>query len=69
MDSQKAFDHKYRVKVFHEWQKYMFDQAYMIPTVNSYKIKAINDQITGFSLKTSENNNGHVLWYQVGYVK
>lgn len=69
MDSQKAFDHKYRVKVFHEWQKYMFDQAYMIPTVNSYKIKAINDQITGFSLKPSENNNGHVLWYQVGYVK
>lgn len=69
MDSQKAFDHKYRVKVFHDWQQYIFDQAYMIPTVNSYKIRAINDHISGYSLKPSENNNGHVLWYKVGYIK
>ena len=69
MDSQKAFDHKYRVKVFHDWQQYIFDKAYMIPTVNSYKIRAINDHISGYSLKPSENNNGHVLWYKVGYIK
>ncbi len=69
MDSQKAFDHKYRVEKFHEWQKYMFDQAYVVPTYNNYQIDAVNSKLTGYSLKPSQNNNGHQLWYQVGYVK
>ena len=69
IDSQKALDHKYRVQKFHEWQKYMFDQAYVVPTVNAYKIYSVNDKITGYSLKPSQNNNGHQLWYQVGFVK
>lgn len=69
MDSQKAFNHKYRVEKFHEWQKYMFDNAYLIPTTNSYKIEAVNSKISGFSLKASQNNNGHQLWYQVGFIK
>lgn len=69
MDSEKSFDHKYRVEQFHKWQEYMFDQAYVIPTTNSYNIYAVNSKITGYSLKPSENNNSHQLWYQVGYVK
>ena len=69
MDSQKAFDHKYRVQKFHEWQKYMIDQAYVIPTKNDYRIDAVNSKITGYSLKPSQTNNGHQLWYKVAYTK
>lgn len=69
MNSQKAFDHKYRVQKFHEWQQYMNDEAYVIPIDNSYQITAVNDKLTGYSLKPSEGNNGHPLWYKVGYAK
>lgn len=69
MNSQKSFDTKYRVKVFHEWQQYMNDQAFVVPLSNSYSISAVNSKLTGFSTKPSQNNNGHQLWYQVGYAK
>ena len=69
IDSAKAFNHKYRVEKFHEWQQYMFDQAYVIPVFNAYKIKAVNNKLTGLSLKPSETNNGHPIWYKVGYIK
>ena len=69
IDSQKAFDRKYRVQKFREWQQYMNDEAYVVPMFNSYKIFAIDDKITGYSLKPTENSNGHPLWYKVGYVK
>ncbi|MBU5980252.1 oligopeptide ABC transporter substrate-binding protein [Lactobacillus helveticus] len=66
MDSQKAFNHKYRVDKFHEWQKYMNDEAYVVPTTNNYSITAVNSKITGYSLKPSDGNS---LWYKVGYAK
>ena len=69
MNSQKAFNHKYRVQKFHEWQQYMNDEAYVIPIDNSYQITAVNNKLTGYSLKPSEGNNGHPLWYKVGYAK
>ncbi|MDF7668173.1 oligopeptide ABC transporter substrate-binding protein [Lactobacillus sp. ESL0703] len=69
MDSQKAFNHKYRVQKFHEWQKYMNDEAYVVPTYNYYSVNAINDKITGYSLKPSQDNNGYPLWYKVAFTK
>ncbi|WEV50464.1 oligopeptide ABC transporter substrate-binding protein [Lactobacillus sp. ESL0731] len=69
MDSQKAFNHKYRVQKFHEWQKYMVDQAYVVPTVNAYKIDALNKKITGYSNKPSQMNNDHHIWFDIGYAK
>ena len=69
MDSQKAFDHKYRVDKFHEWQKYMNDEAYVIPTYNEYQIDAVNSKLVNYSLKPSKINNGHQLWYNVGFAK
>ena len=69
MDSQKAFDHKYRVQKFHEWQKYMNDEAYVVPTYNVYQIDAVNSKLTGYSYKPSKMNNGHPLWYQVAFTK
>ncbi|BDR60670.1 oligopeptide ABC transporter substrate-binding protein [Lactobacillus xylocopicola] len=65
MDSQKAFNHKYRVEKFHEWQKYMFDQAYVIPMYNAYKVMAVNDKVTGYSRRPSQDS----AWYKVGFVK
>lgn len=66
IDSQKAFNHKYRVEQFHKWQKYMFDQAYVIPTTNEYTITAVNDKLTGYSVKPSDSND---LWFKVAYSK
>ena len=66
MDSQKAFDHKYRVQKFHEWQKYMFDQAFVIPTTNSYSVTAVNKKLTNYSLKPSD---GNTVYFKLGYVK
>lgn len=66
LDSQKAFDHKYRVEQFHKWQKYMFDEAYVIPISNSYSVTAVNKKLSGYSVKPSESNS---VWYQIGYVK
>ena len=66
IDSQKAFNHKYRVEKFHEWQKYMNDQAYVIPVYNSYSITAVNSKLTGYSVKPSHSND---LWYEVAYTK
>lgn len=66
MDSQKSFNHKYRVEQFHKWQEYMLDQAYVIPTNNSYSITAVNSKVTGYSLRPSKNNE---VWYETGFVK
>ena len=66
MDSQKAFNTNYRVKKFHEWQKYMDDEAYVVPVSNSYSIDAVNSKITGYSSKPSAANS---LWYNVGIAK
>ena len=70
MNSQKAFNNKYRVNKFHEWQKYMDDEAYVIPVANNYSITAVNKKLTGYSLKPSQSmGNGFPNWYKVGYAK
>ena len=66
IDSQKSFNHQYRVKQFHKWQKYMLDQAYVIPTTNEYTITAVNSKLTGYSVKPSDSND---LWFKVAYAK
>lgn len=70
MNSQKAFNHKYRIDKFHEWQKYMDDKAYVVPISNSYRITAVNKNITGYSLQPSDSSgNSFPNWYKVAYVK
>ncbi|MFR0585030.1 ABC transporter substrate-binding protein [Lactobacillus porci] len=66
MDSQKAFNHAYRVKVFHKWQAYMQKEAYVVPLTNSYSITAVNSKLVNYSLKPSHSG---LVWYQVGYKK
>lgn len=69
MDSQKSFNHKYRVKVFHKWQKYMFNEAVAIPMDTSYIVTAVNNKLTGYSTEWSQGNNEYPLWYKIGYAK
>ena len=66
IDSQKSFDHKYRVEKFHEWQEYMNKEAYVVPVNNSYEITAVNKKLTGYTLKPSHSNS---IWYEVAYAK
>ena len=66
MDSQKAFNHAYRVKVFHKWQAYMQKEAYVVPLTNNYSITAVNSKLVNYSLKPSKSG---LVWYQVGYKK
>lgn len=70
IDSQKAFNHSYRVQKFHQWQQYMFDQAYVVPVANAYSITAVNKDITGYSLRPSRSmGNGFPNWYYVALAK
>ena len=64
IDSTKAFNHKYRVQAFDKWQQWMYDNAYVVPTTNSWSVTAVNNKVTGWSLKPSANS-----WYDVGFTK
>src|SRR5699024_2080881 len=66
IDSERAFNHDYRVKAFHKWQQYMNDEAYIVPLTNSYSIKAVNSKLVNYSLKPAEANK---IWYKVGFSK
>ncbi|TSO26135.1 oligopeptide ABC transporter substrate-binding protein [Lactobacillus sp. LL6] len=70
IDSQKAFNHSYRVDKFHEWQKYMNDEAYVVPMYNAYQVTAVNSKLTGYSTSPSKSmGNKLPNWYYVGYKK
>ena len=65
IDSSKAMNDNYRRKVLYEWQKYMFNEAYVVPTTNSYSITAVNSKLTGYS----EKNGTTLGWNDVAFVK
>ena len=64
IDSKKAFNEKYRVQKMHEWQQWMYKNAYVVPTTGTYSITAVNSKITGWSLKPSAD-----VWYEAGFSK
>ena len=35
IDSKKAFNEKYRVQKMHEWQQWMYKNAYVVPTTGT----------------------------------
>lgn len=70
IDSPKAFESSYRIKKFHEWQKYMNDEAYVVPLYNSYTVTAVNKKLTGYSYAPSKSMGDKLPnWYYVGYSK
>ena len=42
----------------------MYNEAYVVPTTNSYSITAVNKKVTGWSVKPSATN-----WFSAGFVK
>lgn len=66
MNSDKAFNHSYRVQKFHEWQQYMQKEAFVIPLTNSYSITAVNSKLVNYSTKPSK---AATLWYETGFKK
>lgn len=64
IDSAKSFDKNYRVQKFHEWQRWMYSKAYVVPTSGAYSVTAVNSKVTGWSLKPSAN-----VWYEAGFSK
>ncbi len=66
MNSEKSFNHAYRVKKFHEWQAYMQKEAYVVPMSNSYDITAVNSKLVNYSLKPSQSG---LVWYKAGFKK
>lgn len=47
IDSAKSFDKNYRVQKFHEWQRWMYSKAYVVPTSGAYSVTAVNSKVTG----------------------
>lgn len=66
IDSEKAFNPTYRANAFKKWQKWMYDEAYVVPTTNQYSVTAVNKKISGWSLKPSAVVT---KWYNAGFVK
>lgn len=66
IDSQKAFDHDYRVKALYKWQAYMNQQAYVVPLKNSWEIVAVNNRVIGYGMKAMQPKNSSWAWADVG---
>ena len=66
MDSKKAMNNEYRKNVLWKWQKYMNEEAYVVPISNSYSITAVNSKLTGYSVATDTNTD---MWQRVAFTK
>ncbi|QBP19006.1 oligopeptide ABC transporter substrate-binding protein [uncultured bacterium] len=62
MNDKKSFNLKYRIKIFHKWQKYMNKMAIYGPESYGIDWTAVNHRVTGFSYKGSNNN----FWGNLG---
>jgi len=50
MNNNKAFNDKYRTKIFKEWQEYMNDQAAVAPLSFSYNWVPVNYRVKGYDI-------------------
>lgn len=66
IDSTKAFNKKYRIAKFHEWQKYMADELYVLPVANNWSIAAVNSKISGYDASPSASCK---FWMNCGFIK
>ncbi|MFD1431757.1 oligopeptide ABC transporter substrate-binding protein [Lacticaseibacillus yichunensis] len=55
MNSDKAFDTDYRIDQFHQWQQYMHDEAYVIPTLYIKNLYAVTNRVKGLSLEPTSS--------------
>lgn len=55
MNSEKAWNDAYRVKVFKEWQAYMNDQAAVAPGSFGYGWAPVNQRVKGYNIAPDNN--------------
>lgn len=64
IDSKKSFDTNYRIQKMHEWQRWMYDKAYVVLLSGTYSLVALDSKLIGWSLKPSAN-----VWFEAGFSK
>ncbi|AQP54077.1 oligopeptide ABC transporter substrate-binding protein [Vagococcus penaei] len=63
MDSDKAFDSEYRLKVFKDWQNYAHDEAFAFPTLFRSEILPVSKRVTDFNWDVVK---GRDAWAKIG---
>ena len=53
LNSEKAFDPKYRIEQMHKWQEYMRKEAYVVPLSYSYDLTAVGKNVKGMTVDDS----------------
>lgn len=54
--SEAAFDHDYRKKVYDEWQQLMMDDVPVAPTLYRYSVSPVNKRVNGYTIETTAYN-------------
>ncbi|WP_076150125.1 ABC transporter substrate-binding protein [Ligilactobacillus murinus] len=54
LNSQKAFDTKYRIAQMHKWQAYMHKEAYVVPLSYTYGLTVVGKNVKGVTLDPSK---------------
>ncbi|MEG0411088.1 MAG: oligopeptide ABC transporter substrate-binding protein [Vagococcus sp.] len=66
IDSEKSFDGEYRKKAFKDWQEYVNEEAYVIPTLFRDQVLPVNEKVTNFNWAYDTKTNP---WASVGLVE
>ncbi|GAB9259503.1 ABC transporter substrate-binding protein [Ligilactobacillus animalis] len=53
LNSEKAFNPKYRIEQMHKWQEYMRKEAYVVPLSYSYDLTAVGKNVKGMTVDDS----------------
>ncbi|MEY8583789.1 ABC transporter substrate-binding protein [Ligilactobacillus animalis] len=67
MNSQKAFNTKYRIQQMHKWQQYMQKEAYVVPLYYQYDLETIGKNVKNISADATDVK--YNLWDQVALTK
>lgn len=55
LNSQRAFNSKYRIAQMHKWQAYMRKEAYVVPLAYTYSLTAVGKNVKGMTVDPSKN--------------
>ena len=53
LNSEKAFNPKYRIEQMHKWREYMRKEAYVVPLSYSYDLTAVGKNVKGMTVDDS----------------
>lgn len=67
MNSQKAFNTKYRIQQMHKWQQYMQKEAYVVPLYYQYDLETVGKNVKNISADATDVK--YNLWDQVALTK